>query len=73
MPLSDLAKQILSEVTPNKQKSKYVFSSFRKAQYFDKDALPKALKKVVKELKWEEPAKPHDLKRTLEATWQNSV
>ena len=64
VPLSDLAKQILSEATPNKKKSKFVFSSPRKASYFDKDALPKAMKKVVDNLNWKIPAKPHDLRRT---------
>jgi integrase len=64
VPLSELAKDILSKVSPNKEKRKFIFSSPRKASYFDKDALPKAMKKVVDTLNWKISAKPHDLRRT---------
>ncbi|MFC1844386.1 tyrosine-type recombinase/integrase [Thermodesulfobacteriota bacterium] len=64
VPLTDLAKKILAEVSPNKSKNKFVFSSPRKGKYFDKDALPKAMKKIVENLKWKILAKPHDLRRT---------
>ena len=64
IPLNKLAQEIFAEISSNRKKGKYVFSSPRKASYFDKDALPKAMKKIVDTLQWEVPARPHDLRRT---------
>ena len=64
VPLSGLAKTILSKVLPLKDQSKFVFSSPRKRSHYDKDALPKAMKNIVDDLKWKISARPHDLRRT---------
>jgi integrase len=64
VPLNGLAKKILADMQSRKGQSQYVFNSPQKASFYDKDALPKAMRKIVNDLKWEQPAKPHDLRRT---------